>query len=168
MRFRCAVTSIGVAVLLAFVVLGPLPAAAGPVVYQSNMVCADVDFGYGIEISQRDANATARLEKTGAGDSNLSLTIKSNGGLPPSAPVVCALVCVLDGFIDLFEFEKFKPCGTTTAGGKLTTTATLIDFDGEPFNGGCLLPVPAFWIFTYDEPLVLCAPGFGLFGLVED
>jgi hypothetical protein len=172
-----AIPAIGVAALLAFLALGPRPAAAGPLVYQSNMACLDVFFDP-LTLSQGDATATAKIEQTGPGNANLLLTFKSNGGLPPNAPVVCGLLCVVDGdiFMDffegLFDSRKFDPCGTTTAGGKLTATATLPDFAGDPFRGGCLVPIPAFWIIpeppiikvpVEDDPLVVCAPGFGTF-----
>lgn len=163
-----AVTSFSAAALFALVALAPLPAVAGPTVLSASLVCADVDL-WGPTITQNSASGSANLSLTGAGNANLSLTIKASG-LPPSTPAACAVLCVVDGILDLFEFEKFKPCGNTTAGGKLTHTATLLDFGGEPFNGGCLLPVPAVWVMpeepmvtTVGAPLVVCAPGFGTF-----
>jgi hypothetical protein len=173
MTFPRAVTGFSVVALLALVALAPLPASAGPTVLSTNLVCADVELGYDISIAQNSASGSANLSLTGAGNANLSLTIKASG-LPPSTPAACAVLCVVDGIQELFEFEKFKPCGNTTAGGKLTHTATLLDFGGDPFNGGCLLPVPAVWVIPEEPemgvmgvpsapPLVVCAPGFGTF-----
>ena len=180
-----SLTALGAVTLLACAALAPPPATAGPVVLNANLVCADVSLGGsvpeelvtssvfgGIVIAQRNASGTGLLQLTGPGNSNLSLTVKMNG-LPPSTPAACAAVCVVDGMIDLFDFAAFKPCGTTTAGGKLTFTGTVPFVSSDPFNGGCLLPIPAVWVKPQlvpellapvpADPLVVCAPGFGTF-----
>jgi hypothetical protein len=125
------------------------------------MVCVDVDFGPLTITQNTGAGGNANLALTGAGNANLALTVKASG-LPPSSPALCALICVVDGIHEIFDLELFDPCGTTTAGGKLTHTGLIVPFSGEPFQGGCLLPVPAVAVQTMTD-LVVCAPGFGTF-----
>jgi hypothetical protein len=161
MTFARAVTGFSAATLLALVALAPLPAVAGPTVYSADMVCANVTFGPLMITQNLLASGHANLTLTGAGNANLSLTVKASG-LPGSAPAACAVVCVVDGIQDLFDFAAFEPCGTITAGGKLTFTGTVVPFSDEPFQGGCLLPVPALLVEDVDS-LLLCTTGFGTF-----
>ena len=160
MTYARAITGFSAATLLALVALAPLPAVAGPTVYSADMVCIDVTFDP-LTISQNSASGHTNLTLTGAGNANLAMTIKASG-LPANAPTACAVVCVIDGIQDLFESAAFEPCGTTTAGGKLNFTGTVVPFSNEPFQGGCLLPVPAL-LAEGPDSLIVCTTGFGTF-----
>lgn len=152
----------GIVVLVGcLVALGALPAAAGPSVYTANLVCADITFSP-FAVAQSPASGRGTLKLAGASDLNFTAEIKGQR-LPPGADVFCAAICVLDGAIDLFEFEIYSPCGTTTAGGKFTYQETRPFVAGE-FDGGCLLPVVGFITASATADLTLCAPGFGNFG----
>jgi hypothetical protein len=182
MTFTRALTGFTAVALVALAALVPQPAAAGPTVYSSDMVCADVTFGGPIVssvalpsisiIQNPDASAKATLGLTGAGNANLSLTIKAQG-LPSGGFPICAAVCVVNGIIELFAFEGFAPCGTVTAGGKLTFSGTVPFLTPSEFEGGCLLPIPALLVIPEEvDPTSLndvsgqvlaCLPGFGTF-----
>jgi hypothetical protein len=172
MAFTRALTGFTAVALLALAALVPLPATAGPTVYSSDMVCADVELGGPIvstptlptiSITQNlGASAKATLGLSGAGNANLSLTIKAQG-LPPNSLPICAALCVVNGIIDLFAFEGFEPCGTVTAGGKLTFSGTVPFLPPSAFEGGCLLPVPALLVLPEEGPVLACLPGFGEF-----
>jgi hypothetical protein len=184
MTFMRALTGLTAVAVLALVALVPHPAAAGPTVYSSDMVCANVDFGAppvssfaatSIIISQNPgASAKATLGLSGAGNANLSLTIKAQG-LPAGSFPICAAVCVVNGIIDLFAVDGFAPCGTITAGGKLTFSDTVPFLSPSEFEGGCLLPIPALLVLPEIVPVSLdsvsgqvlaCLPGFGEFETV--
>jgi hypothetical protein len=176
-----ALTGFTAVALLALAALVPVPAAAGPTVYSADMVCADVVFGGPVVesialpsisiIQNLGASAKSTLTLTGAGNANLSLTIKAQG-LPPGGFPICAAVCVVNGIIELFAVEGFEPCGTITAGGKLTFTGTVPFLTPSEFESGCLLPIPALLVLPEVVPVSLdsvsgqvlaCLPGFGQF-----
>ena len=128
MTLTRAATSL-IAVLAVLGVLAPDPTRAAPTVYSSSLVCADITFdsccapgstsacsstcagSSGVaSISQRaGVNANANLKL--AGD-NLVVEFKAVG-LPASSPALCAVLCVVDGMLDLFDFAAFDPCGGT-------------------------------------------------------
>lgn len=159
MTFRRAANGF-IAALVALVALVPAPASAARLVSQSNLVCADVSESP-FSVVQNAASGSATLEVT----NNDILQVKFKGqGLPGNETVMCAVLCVVDGVLDLFDFEVFSPCGTTTSKGKFTFNGS-VPFGGSdpPFEGGCLLSVAAFVVPSGPSSTVVCAPGFGTF-----
>lgn len=144
-----------IAVLVALVALAPLPASAAPLVYHTSLVCADVDLS-GPSVVQNAGGGIATLE---LGGPNVLVKFKANG-LPASSPAACAVLCVVNGALDLFDFEIFSPCATTGPSGKLTFSGS-VPF--AAFEGGCLVPVMALLVESAVGFPVVCAPGFGTF-----
>src|SRR5262245_24489481 len=134
MTFARAATGF-IAALVAFVALTPSSAwAVAGTVLQADLVCANVTLSpFSVIQSNDSTNGNVTLKLNAFND----LTVQFTGrGLPPGQEAKCALLCVVDGALDLFETEQFVPCGTVKADGKFSASETipLGDDFTEPFQ----------------------------------
>jgi hypothetical protein len=137
-------------------------AVAGTVL-QADLVCVNVTMHpFSIIQSLDSTNGNLTMKLNAFNDLTVQFSAK---GLPAGRDAQCAVLCVVDGVLDLFEFEAFVPCGTVRADGKLNVSQTvpLGDSFTDPFNGGCLLSIGAFLVPASMNQAYVCAPGFGHF-----